>query len=98
MEGKLSLGTNVTEVLNWVDWMGSADTGIVYATDAASMTDKVSVVAEAPEGSVSKVIYPVAELKETKNKDAADVFMEFLQSDEALDVFKAAGFTVNSQQ
>ena len=53
---------------------------------------------EAPEGSVSKVIYPVAELKETKNKDAADAFMEFLQSDEALDVFKVAGFTVNSQQ
>ena len=97
VEGKLSLGTNVTEVLNWVA-EGSADTGIVYATDAVSMTDKVSVVAEAPEGSVSKVIYPVAELKETKNKDAADVFMEFLQSDEALDVFKVAGFTVNSQQ
>ena len=84
-------------VLNWVA-EGSADAGIVYATDAASMTDKVSVVAEAPEGSVSKVIYPVAELKETKNKDAADAFMEFLQSDEALDVFKVAGFTVNSQQ
>ena len=94
LEGKLSLGTNVTEVLNWVA-EGSADAGIVYATDAASMTDKVSVVAE---GSVSKVIYPVAELKETKNKDAADAFMEFLQSDEALDVFKVAGFTVNSQQ
>ena len=97
VEGKLSLGTNVTEVLNWVA-EGSADAGIVYATDAASMTDKVSVVAEALEESVSKVIYPVAELKETKNKDAADAFMEFLQSDEALDVFKAAGFTVNSQQ
>ncbi|MFW5555538.1 MAG: molybdate ABC transporter substrate-binding protein [Roseburia inulinivorans] len=27
-----------------------------------------------------------------------EAFMEFLQSDEALDVFKAAGFTVNSQQ
>ena len=97
VEGKLSLGTNVTEVLNWVA-EGSADAGIVYATDAASMTDKVSVVAEAPEGSVSRVIYPVAELKETKNKDAAEAFMEFLQSDEALDVFKVAGFTVNSQQ
>ena len=97
VEGKLSLGTNVTEVLNWVA-EGSADAGIVYATDAASMTDKVSVVAEAPEGSVSRVIYPVAELKETKNEDAADSFMEFLQSGEALDVFKAAGFSVNAQE
>ena len=96
-EGKLSLGTNVTEVLNWVA-EGSADAGIVYATDAASMTDKVSVVAEAPEESVSRVIYPVAELKETKNKDAAEAFMEFLQSGEALDVFKAAGFSVNAQE
>ena len=94
VEGKLSLGTNVTEVLNWVA-EGSADAGIVYATDAASMSDKVTVVAEAPEESVSKVIYPVAELKETKNKEAADAFLEFLQTDEALAVFEAAGFLIN---
>ena len=97
IQDKVSFGTNVTEVLNWVA-EGSADAGIVYATDAASMTDKVSVVAEAPEESVSRVIYPVAELKETKNKDAAEAFMEFLQSGEALDVFKAAGFSVNAQE
>ena len=94
VEGKLSLGTNVTEVLNWVA-EGSADAGIVYATDAASMSDKVTVVAEAPEESVSKVIYPVAELKETKNKEAADSFLKFLQTDEALAVFEAAGFSIN---
>ena len=45
---KASFGTNVTEVLNWVA-EGSADAGIVYATDAAT-TDKVKVVSEAPEG------------------------------------------------
>ena len=83
-ENKLSLGTNVTEVLNWVA-EGSADAGIVYATDAASRADKVTVVAEAPEGSVSKVIYPVAALKEAPNKEAAD----------ALAVFEKAGFTIN---
>ena len=94
VEGKLSLGTNVTEVVNWVA-EGSADAGIVYATDAASMSGKVTVVAEAPEESVSKVIYPVAELKETKNKETADAFLEFLQTDEALAVFEAAGFSIN---
>ena len=94
VENKLSLGTNVTEVLNWVAEQ-SADAGIVYATDAASIPDKVTVIAAAPEGSVSKVIYPVAELKDTANKEAADAFMEFLQSADALKVFEEAGFTIN---
>ena len=94
VENKLSLGTNVTEVLNWVAEQ-SANAGIVYATDAASMPEKVTVIAAAPEGSVSKVIYPVAELKDTANKKAADAFMEFLQSDDALKVFEEAGFTIN---
>ena len=88
-----SLGTNVTEVLNWVA-EGSADVGIVYATDAASKNN-VTVVAEAPEGSVSKVIYPVGIVKDTKNEDAAKLFIEFLQSDEAAKVFEKYGFTVN---
>ena len=94
VENKLSLGTNVTEVLNWVAEQ-SANAGIVYATDAASIPEKVTVIAAAPEGSVSKVIYPVAELKDTANKEAADAFMEFLQSADALKVFEEAGFTIN---
>ena len=94
VENKLSLGTNVTEVLNWVAEQ-SADAGIVYATDAASIPDKVTIIAAAPEGSVSKVIYPVAELKDTANNQAADAFMEFLQSADALKVFEEAGFTIN---
>ncbi len=94
VENKLSLGTNVTEVLNWVAEQ-SANAGIVYATDAASMPEKVTVIAAASEGSVSKVIYPVAELKDTANKEAADAFMEFLQSADALKIFEEAGFTIN---
>lgn len=90
---KASLGTNVTEVLNWVA-EGSANAGIVYATDAAKMADKVSVIAAAPEGSVKAVIYPAGILKESKNAEAAKLFLEFLQSDEALQVFKESGFSI----
>lgn len=88
---KASLGTNVTEVLNWVA-EGSADAGIVYATDAAT-TEKVVVRATAPEESVSKVIYPVGIVSATTKEDAARLFTTFLQSDEAKEVFAGYGFT-----
>lgn len=93
VSAKASFGTNVTEVLNQVA-AASADAGIVYATDAASMAGKVSVVAEAPEAGLSdKVIYPVAVVKGTAHREAADCFVKFLTSQEAIEVFQSYGFT-----
>lgn len=93
IQDKVSFGTNVTEVLNQVA-AASADAGIVYATDAASMADQVKVVAEAPEGSLAKkVIYPVAVVKNTANAEAAGNFVEFLKTDESMKVFESYGFT-----
>ena len=93
IQDKVSFGTNVTEVLNQVA-AASADAGIVYATDAASMADQVTVVAEAPEGSLEKkVIYPAAVVKATAHEDAAKAFVDFLQTPEAVAVFEEYGFT-----
>ena len=84
IQDKTSFGTNVTEVLNQVA-AGSAD--------AASMADQVEVVAEAPEGSLkTKVIYPVAVVKDSANAEVAANFVEFLTTDEAMKVFEAYGF------
>ena len=92
IQDKVSFGTNVTEVLNQVA-AASADAGIVYATDAASKADQVTVVAEAPEGSLEKkVIYPVAVVKATTHEDAAKAFVDFLQTPEAIAVFESYGF------
>lgn len=92
IQNKVSFGTNVTEVLNQVA-AASADAGIVYATDAVSMADQVTVVAEAPEGSLEKkVIYPVAVVKATAHEDAAKAFVDFLQTPETITVFEAYGF------
>ena len=92
IQDKVSFGTNVTEVLNQVA-AASADAGIVYATVAASKADQVTVVAEAPEGSLEKkVIYPVAVVKATAHEDAAKAFVEFLQTSEAIAVFESYGF------
>ena len=94
IESKFSLGTDVTAVLNQVA-QGSAECGIVYATDAKS-TDDVKVVCEAPEDALdTPVIYPIAQLKDSKNSEAAAEFMEFLQSQEAKDKFVEYGFTLH---
>ncbi len=89
---KSSLGTNVTEVLNWVA-EGSADAGIVYATDAAQMPDKVVVIDTAPADSVKQAIYPVGITTATVNAEPAKVFVEFLQTPEAIAIFEKNGFS-----
>jgi molybdate transport system substrate-binding protein len=94
VEAKASFGTNVTEVLNWVG-EGSADVGVVYATDAIS-TNKVEVIAEAPAGSLAqKVIYPVGIVAASAHLKEAQLFIDFLASDEGLAVFKNYGFSSN---
>ena len=94
VESKLSLGTDVTAVLNQVA-QGSAECGIVYSTDAKS-TEDVKVICEAPDDSLdTPVIYPVAMVKGSKNADAAQKFLDFLQTQEAKDIFTEYGFTIH---
>ena len=94
VESKLSLGKDVTEVLHQVA-QGSAECGIVYATDAKS-TDDVKVICEAPEDALkTPVIYPIASIKDTNDTDATQAFMDFLQTQEAKDVFVDYGFTLH---
>lgn len=89
---KASLGTNVTQVLHWVG-EGSADAGLVYATDAALIKDKVRVVAEAPAGTLKKpVIYPIGVLKKSSQQAAAKELAAFLTTEEAMQTFEKYGF------
>ncbi len=93
VQQKASLGSNVAEVLSWVA-ESSADAGVVYSTDAAS-NKNVKVVAEAPEGSVSRIVYPVGILKSSANREAADLFVDFLKSPGASEAFARYGFSPN---
>ena len=96
VEPKLSLGASVTAVLNQVS-QGSADCGIVYSTDAKS-DDGVKVVCEAANGTLkTPVIYPVAITKNATNPDGAKAFLDFLQTQEAKDIFVDYGFTIHAQ-
>lgn len=65
----------------------------VYETDA-KIGKNVEICASAPEGSHKKVIYPVGVVKESKQVEEAQKFVDFLFSDAAKEVFARYGFTV----
>lgn len=93
---EINEGKNVTEVLASVS-EGSNEIGIVYATDAASVADKVDIIAEAPAGSLeTPVLYPAGLTIGSEASDseaaAAKAFLEYLQTDDAMKVFEEYGF------
>ena len=72
---------------------GNVEAGFVYKTDAA-VSKKVKLVYEVPIDKGPKITYPVAVVKESKRKDAARDFMNYIQSPVAKDAFKKYGFVV----
>lgn len=81
---------DVRQVLTYAE-TGNVDAGIVYKTDALT-SDHVKIVATANSKSHTPIIYPVGVVKKSKHFDEATAFYEFLQSDEAMRVFKDYGF------
>src|SRR6266850_6154655 len=72
---------------------GNVEAGFVYKTDAA-VSKKVKIVYEVPIDKGPRIVYPVAIVKESKRKDTARNFMNYLQSPAAKDAFKKYGFVV----
>ena len=88
--GAISYGTNVKEVTTQVS-EASVDCGVVYATDAFSAG--LTVADTATKDMCGQVIYPAAVLNVSKNPEAAQAFLDFLSTPEALSVFESVGFT-----
>lgn len=88
--GRITYGSNAKEVTTQVK-EGTVDAGIIYATDAYSA--ELTVVDDSGSEYCSPVIYPAAVMKGTANEDAAKAFLEFLQSDAAMKIFREVGFT-----
>ena len=86
---KLTYGNNVKEVTTQVT-EAAADCGIIYATDAfsAGLTTVDSATAEM----CGQVIYPAAVLKDGQT-EAAQAFLDYLRTEEAMAVFQSVGFS-----
>ncbi|MFZ3101725.1 MAG: molybdate ABC transporter substrate-binding protein [Desulfitobacteriaceae bacterium] len=90
LQPKFVLAKDVTQVLNYVE-TGNVEAGLVYRSDALGST-KVQVITVVPESSHKPIIYPAAVIFATKNKQAAEDFLEYLQSSDAQQVFVKYGF------
>jgi molybdate transport system substrate-binding protein len=72
---------------------GNVEAGFVYKTDAA-ISKKVNIMYEVPIEKGPKITYPVAIVKESRKKDAARDFLNYLLSPAGKAAFKKYGFVV----
>lgn len=74
---------------------GECSVGLVYATDAKIST-KVDLLAVFPEVGHSPVAYPIAATANAK--DNVKAYLNYLQSQDSLNIFKKYGFNINPKQ
>ena len=88
--GKITYGSNVKEVTTQIT-EGSVDCGVVYCTDAYSAG--ITPVDYATEEMCGQVIYPAAVLNVSLHSEEAQAFLDYLQTDAAMQVFEEVGFS-----
>lgn len=92
---KARYGSDVRNVLSWAE-TGEIDCGIVYETDA-KIANNITIVTQAPEGTHKKVIYPIAVISSSQNKEEAKKFIDYISTDSSMEVFKKYGFSLASE-
>lgn len=90
VKAKSVLAKDVRQVLTYVE-TGNVDAGIVYSSDALA-DRRVMIVAEAPAGSHSPILYPGAVMRASQHPDAAREFLAYLGSESAGQIFERHGF------
>jgi molybdate transport system substrate-binding protein len=86
---KCVMGISVKQALEYV-MRGEVEAGFVYATDGAAAKDKVRIVAQIP--THKAIVYPVAVVAASTNKEKGQVFIQYLRSPEAQAIFAKHGF------
>lgn len=91
LQPKFIFAENVRQALDYVE-RGEADAGIVYSSDMAAAQDKIVVKATAPENLHDPILYPIAVIKDSREKEAAKGFVNLILSPEGQGILKKYGF------
>lgn len=81
---------DVRQVLSFVE-TGNAEAGFVYESDT-KVSDKIRIAAIAPADTHKPIVYPAAIIADSKNSALAKDFLDYLGSDEAMQLFIQYGF------
>lgn len=90
IEDKIVYAKDVRQVLSYVE-TNNVDAGIVYKTDAVS-SNKVEIVATADADTHTPIIYPVGVIKDSKHREEALKFYEYLKTETSIKTFEEYGF------
>ncbi|KEI97710.1 molybdate ABC transporter substrate-binding protein [Clostridium botulinum] len=90
LKDKIVYGKSVKQVAKYVE-SGEAAAGIVYNNDA-KVLKKSYIRYTFDEKSHKPIVYPMAVVKNSKNKEGAKKFAEYIQTKEAQDIFIKYGF------
>lgn len=91
IQPKLIYAEDVRQVLDYVV-RGEVDAGVVYSSDAQAGGSSVRIIARAPDDTHDPILYPIAILRESKNAEAAQKFIELLVSPEGQSILAKHGF------
>jgi molybdate transport system substrate-binding protein len=97
LQPKLIMAEDVRQVLDYVT-RGEVDAGVVYRTDAQVAGSSVRVVAVASESSHEPILYPIAVIRESRNREAARAFVELVTDAEGQGVLRRYGFGVTGER
>jgi molybdate transport system substrate-binding protein len=92
LRGKIVPVLDVRATLASVE-SGNVEAGFVYKTDAA-VSKRIKIAYAVPIERGPKITYPIAIVRESKKKQAARDFMNFVVGPDAREAFKKYGFVV----
>lgn len=96
LDGRIVYASNVRQVLDWVA-NGDVDAGVVYLTDAMTEEDTIDILLEIPQESHKPIVYPASVIASSENIEAAQAFLDWLQTEEAGTVFEKYGFVLGGK-
>lgn len=91
LQDRLIQAKDVRQVLNYVE-TGNVDAGFVYKTDAV-VSRKAEIAFTVDPKDHSPIIYPAGIVAASENDEVAKQFFQYLQSEEAKNIFRKYGFS-----